>query len=810
MKTVWPLPERFRIRLTMETDWHVGSGMGRPGHLDRLIARDADGLPFVPAKTVRGIWRDACERLCRGLGDNQRGDWSRLVDHLFGSQPALANTVKRDAPPFEAPLESSLRIRSARIPNALRDHLVRADCRLRQALTFVKPGIKIDPATGSAQTDFLRFEEVARRGTVLEAECRLSVPQNAREAASALLIASARVVERLGGKRRRGLGRCRLEILDADGDKAIDWLERTTEAPSWESSEASEPNPPLTPQPFPTPNETPDGWVRVPLVLRLQSPLAISHRTTGNVVETLDFVPGSLLLPHVTRVLGHLGLAVRDAIQAGTLCVLPAHPVVDGERGLPVPLALFAPKGLPNPLDPNHRRQVLNRLCQHEPTEGSESDRPQLKQLREGYVSSQFSRVVKPPILVRTHNTIQDDVQRPTSEVGGVYTYEALSPNDGDQPVVLRSELRIRQSLADQLPSEWWRDLSGDLSLGRSKKDDYGAVHLTSEPPLMELPPTSRNINTHELMVLMVWLVSDTLVRNRRLRLEPTSESLREELQRRLGNGVRLTKRPETKGLLDEAVRVRRLDTWHVGWGLPRASLVALQAGSCVVFRVEGTLDPARLAQIEASGIGERTAEGYGQVRLDLPMFETLDQPRDSETSASPPASPQRQHVAPGEPIWELARMLERECWKRELLRACLERANSSNDRKQLLDWDTCKGQSRPPMSQLGGLRQQLARLRTPDDRMAIVDWLNHLERNPRRKDKWPSIPKVKELIDNNQRIWDVIQPDAWPTLTQNASTDLKTELWALAVRTFFDACIRAHKRELEKHQSREEAAHGA
>jgi len=79
MSAQWPLIEQFRLRLTMESDWHIGSGTGRPGNIDRLVVRDGDGLPFVPAKTLRGIWRDACERLVRGLDDGKIGDWCSLA-----------------------------------------------------------------------------------------------------------------------------------------------------------------------------------------------------------------------------------------------------------------------------------------------------------------------------------------------------------------------------------------------------------------------------------------------------------------------------------------------------------------------------------------------------------------------------------------------------------------------------------------------------------------------------------------------------------------------------------------------------------
>jgi CRISPR-associated protein Csx10 len=129
MSNHWPLPERFRVRLTMESDWHVGSGMGRPGNIDRLIVRDADGLPFVPAKTLRGIWRDACERLCRGLDVGSLGGWSRWVDRLFGSQPGLAkrrddeesrDPTKYHDDPRNEPIESAVQIRSVYINDSLR------------------------------------------------------------------------------------------------------------------------------------------------------------------------------------------------------------------------------------------------------------------------------------------------------------------------------------------------------------------------------------------------------------------------------------------------------------------------------------------------------------------------------------------------------------------------------------------------------------------------------------------------------------------------------------------------------------------
>ncbi|MDW8264943.1 MAG: hypothetical protein RMJ52_06370, partial [Gemmataceae bacterium] len=624
---------------------------------------------------------------------------------------------------------------------------------MRQTLTFVKPGVMIDCASGSAKTEFLRFEEVARKGTILEASCGLNAPEGpAREAASALLVASAMLVERLGGKRRRGSGRCRLEIIDADTATALDWLKRTTSPPDWPAAPG---NGTVTDVQQAVPAT--GAWVAVPLALRLNGPLAVSYRTVGNVVETLDFVPGSYLLPHVTGQWPQL----RPHVAAGEVVVLPAYLEVDGERGLPVPIAWFQPKDAGKDAAVETHPSWINRLVQAEPP-----GEIQFKQLREGYISAESKPPRKPPPTVRTHNTVDDRHQRPTPEAGGgVYSYEAIAPTDQDKPVVLRSELRLKKSLAEQLGANWWRKLDGEVALGRSKKDDYGSVTLeTREPTEFRSTAAARSDR-----LLFVWIVSDTLLRNERLKPEPTAAVLARELGRKLGVRLSLRASNPQSGLLDEMVRVRRLDSWHVGWGLPRPTLIALQAGSCVVFQAEGDLDPAKLAQLEASGVGERTAEGYGQVRFNDRRLTEPPPPRsqDRQLAATQPDTPHSKDLPSMDAsTQEYAWRIESECWKQEIRRKCLAIAADSTKRRELLGWVARGQQGQPPMSQLGGLRGQLTFLRSRADRKQVTDWLEHLEQNPRRAEKWPSIKSVKKFLTEDSAIWQVIDPHSWPTLT--------------------------------------------
>jgi len=58
---------------------------------------------------------------------------------------------------------------------------------------------------------------------------------------------------------------------------------------------------------------------------------------------------------------------------------------------------------------------------------------------------------------------------------------------------------------------------------------------------------------------------------------------------------------------------------WNVSWQRPKQTAVATNMGSVFVFQVHGDLSDEnyhQLARLEHQGIGERRAEGYGQVRI--------------------------------------------------------------------------------------------------------------------------------------------------------------------------------------------------
>jgi CRISPR-associated protein Csx10 len=154
--------------------------------------------------------------------------------------------------------------------------------------------------------------------------------------------------------------------------------------------------------------------------------------------------------------------------------------------------------------------------------------------------------------------------------------------------------------------------------------------------------------------------------------------------------------------------------------------------------------------------------------------------------------------LAPTDPAHSFAQRIEEEVWREQIRRAALQVANNRNRRHDLLGWHS----NHPPMSQLGGLRGVVQQVRSWNDRHLVTDWLDHLAENNRRAVKWNgAISKVKELFEQEQAVWQALDPSQWPTLTVEAAARLKRDLWPLAARTLIDACIRAHKRELDQEE---------
>ena len=583
----------YELKLTMEADWSIGSGVGRQGSLDSLVARDVDGLPYVPASTLRGMWRDAAETVAYGLDNGTIGNWAKLVARLFGSQPAIDKN-------FEGPIASCLVVTDAQYPKGFGEWLTKTrKNRAKQAMVFVKPGVAIDPLTGSAKTDFLRFDETARAGAVLFATMTIDLTgdEKADAALHALALASLALLERLGGDRRRGLGACKVEIkpvetptktLPASLKDAIALLEKTADAPELMHKS-------------PAPAEVvydaaqKGAFRRFDLTLTIKSPTTIADQVLGNVVSTSSYIPGSQLLHIAAALAGRLGLSqsqIHTAIACGDLRILAAHPSLpDGSRALPAPLTVEGKKG--------EDGQYRNKLA--DPETGA-----QHKALRGVYCSAiSKGGFVKANALrtkLYTHNTVDDARQKPTEESGGgVFVLEAIEPGE-----VLKSELWIRTGAA--IANDKIAALSGKaipFTLGRAKKAGSGRVDVTLGKEISTSAPAA-NENTR------LWVISDIVMPAGETKVDDAVAMLFK--QAGLGS-VMLDAKSE--------IRIARRDGWVAAWGMPRPTLNVICAGSVIVL--ESALGAEQLEQLAKDGLGDRRGEGFGHVLVNPDLLYAKD-----------------------------------------------------------------------------------------------------------------------------------------------------------------------------------------
>lgn len=829
---------KFELSIYCDGDWHVGEGAGRPGSVDRLVRRHPDdGLPYLPAKTLVGLWRDACERIVAALdGDTPASTgvtrWQDWLDYLFGDQPAARQRSMEQ--PERPPQAAQLIVRAARFAPDLSAHL-QADPTLREAVTLVKPGVRLDADSGQALDRHLRFIEYVRGGAVLKAQCQLDDLQEGllRNTALALLWAGAHRIERLGGQRRRGAGACRWELSQQHPDKYLKRLRKPPPALPVPPASNNDQEPGQRRFPASAHTETKidakldtgalpgmdSDWVRLPLTIKLLTPAVFPARTTGNVVQSLDYLPGTYLLGPVSRALAALRVPLFPFIARGDLRVLNGYPEVpasgDGApgRGRPVPLALFYDKrhgGL------EQCRPVYNRLLESIP------DEVQLKQQRSGFVgpsaSGTLPYLLQTPLQYSTHNTVADDTQRPNATVGGVYSYQAVKAG-----TCLRSELWLTRALAEQLAArdrQWWQGLGGEIRVGLAKKDDYGLASLAYGRPETI---TTADDDDQPVTEFTLWLLSGLLMRDRLL--QPTSRlpDLQQALEQALGCRLSLASHHNGDGgdRIDYALRPQRREGWHRGWGLARPSTIGFDAGGCCRFRVDGRLTRGDLRRLSQAGLGERRAEGMGELVCDAPLLTgalntAWRPPPPMTTPKADKATPDLAGTALKGADATYLRQLTETAWRRAILLGAQRLATDTQNRQQTFGWSDHS----PGNAQLGAWRMALDRLSGTGDRDRLTTWL---ERSV-RAERWGTraVRQCRALVTDPEAVWSLLANPATETGTTDAvdqapddrpdtvlapwsasggtASTLRERLWTEALRTVFVAAIHAEVRHREDH----------
>lgn len=626
------------VTIVFTSDWGVSTGVGQAGRTHSTIERCGDD-PVVRGTVITGVLREQAMLAAKALDGPKEGKWTSFALWLFGQDP---NSEPGSTPHPRHVLFSDA-TPASKIP--IHDTV----------------SLSIDPQTGTARDQFLRFTERAAAGvltgtfTLIDEAGAETSDQATIDAAHFLLGVAGLMVRGIGSGRSGGDGECTVLV---SGDKVEARAgQSTSEIVAFASSCAQELRTSLKKlarslkpdvvSALPAPQRstqhqvgTVDGSAaqhggghHLMLDLTLDSPIVSYEVPFSNEIRSLDFLRGTVLLPWLHRLVsskkhGEDEAVIANAVTGGHLSVSDALPVISDAQGLPVPLTLKTDKTSPSdsPIT----------LC------GDSTEETGRIPVRGGYVffgpkggdgtvpgTKTQGWYGKPPLRGRQTTAINHETG--AASKGQLVLVEALPEGMSMRAHVwVSDELWEAASVSSLLGTTrkarlgsrkltgtfgsatcTLREETDDEREARSLFGNAGSTQLTNAASTstdgtasgVETPASSRGV--------WLWFTSDVIARSAGLGAGGTVDDLIRAFER---EGITL------KPVGTPSIRHRRVDSWSPADNGPRASRLAIQAGS--VIRVSASkADRAELLKLAPFGVGELTAQGYGRFVVAHPLL---------------------------------------------------------------------------------------------------------------------------------------------------------------------------------------------
>ena len=682
------------VTIVFTSDWGVSTGVGHAGRTHSTIERCGDD-PVVRGTVITGVLREQAMLAAKALDGQKDGKWTSFALWLFGQDPNSepgSTSHPRHVLFTDATPASSIPVHDT-------------------------VSLSIDPKTGTARAQFLRFTERAAAGILTgtftlidEAGLPLSV-QATIDAAHFLLGVAGLMVRGIGSGRSGGDGECTVVVSDKDyvefgrhDAKAADALERIltnqdNDSPTYSSADVetvadqlrchaqkSLQKVPELPKDLPKDNpqdiaipglqqsESSDTtWYETTLDIVLDTPVVSYEVPFSNEVRSLDFIRGTVLVPWLHGLLRKKYRSMDSAIVSGDLRISDALPVYKGLAGLPVPFVFENEKVPEDKLkdkkddDDKEPCTLFNRHISIDDQECGDNTIP----TRGRYVFVKSSGVPgtgwigKPSLIGRQSTAINSETG--AAKDGQLFLVRALPAG-----LKLRASVVVSERLLGELRGTGATSADSPLSLNlgiaeqpaflgsRKLTGTFGRARCTvgstftkvgSTPPPVEGPVTDEGTpasSSESTEVVSLWFTSDVLARSSALGPGGSVEDL-ELAFRRANVPVTVVQESPDQDSGDKnrkriltAIRHRRVDSWSPRDNAPRATRLAIQAGSVVQVHISPD-DLTSLKALGHIGVGELTPQGYGRFRVDspilakatLPLFKTKSKSFTASTEAA-------------------------------------------------------------------------------------------------------------------------------------------------------------------------------
>jgi CRISPR-associated protein Csx10 len=553
--------------MVLLSDAIPGSGEGLAGIIDTDVIYDELGIPYIPAKRLKGILRESAEELAH-LGAIP----SEAVQTLFGQRfmkTGASLTLSNGYPEGYQSACDGLRTLIKEKPELESllhpQHIIDCFTRLRSQTALGENGII---NTGSLRTY-----------RVLNKKLKFVFQVDFPDADRNLIEKLCKVTRSFGISRTRGFGEIRL-VLESDPT-----LDLPSTAPIHSKSK-------------PLAN---DKLCQLELQIRNESELLTSHQV-GQDQSSESFIPGSVILGAFANryIRIHRPDVPDDDPLFRRLFVdnkvqfLHAYPVKDHRATHPCPLSVVRKKDSTTLYDLANDDARVSVLRDEIQTKGSGGT---FVCVEDDYIFN-----VDVESRISYHHRRPDDKalgraakSSGTGETDGVFfQFEVI-------PAGYTFKTVIKGRYCDLIAIEGMLQRDPILFLGKSRNAQYGKCR-TEIKGIAELPDECID---DERLVLT--LISDTLVLNELGHPSASPADLLNEIN--ATTGLKLT-------LECAFVKPRLVGGFMSIWGLSKLQMPALKAGSVLVVHNPDTT--LQRSQIESHSWGQRTSEGFGQIRVNL------------------------------------------------------------------------------------------------------------------------------------------------------------------------------------------------
>ena len=632
----------YVLKIVLKSPLTSAAGEGRVGLVDRDVAFDEIGLPILPGRRVKGLWREAY----RDVADawQQCGQMPISVDQIFGipgqvpdnggASIHVANAELKEAPSLKEWLQY---LQHQKIQKLHADDVI-------HHYATVRAQTAINRCTGAAKENTFRLTRTLKSNLVFHAPVRFVNNPN-QELINALALGAA-ALQHMGTARTRGLGKvkCRLLEIKQNGqpcDLTPDLNQNALPSISISgSSESIQKSIAYAAAVSGSSAGVPTHVLRYRLTLTAAVVIPSSDGDPNTVVTRQD-IPGSHLWGaaawHYLNQENHTPTdnAFRNVFLDGGLRFLAAYPETTGTpslRLIPIPHSIRKSKDAESVVD------FVESILEDTPTK--RLDRRYAK-VSEGLLETQSVKTERNYHHARAskNRRIGRALGAEVQDGGAFFTYEAIQAGQSFQGAVLGTD-------GDLTDLKTWLKGLKTVSIGRSRSAQYGeaAFEWIDDEPLelsgrvewdgfntQQLPPNSDES-------LTITTLSPLLTVNDNGHAGVSFPN--QELANALGVEASALK------LSISYTRTEMIGGYHTHLRLPRQQWPAIAAGSVFVFKLRSELIEkcqAHLVQLEHGGLGLRKGEGYGRIAVNRHGHLNLltEQQLDDLDNANVPDMPQ-------------------------------------------------------------------------------------------------------------------------------------------------------------------------